>query len=140
MSQFHLLYSAHDYRVQVVKAADDRTLFGLLTLDTAIAVFDLTQHQAVTALALPGDRPLTPPLLSILEQGVHSHVMPLAQCRAQVQAAISSLRYPVLLLCGAQSLTPMQQAQKCGNCLQGAYSWSDVHMAAHTVESYGCGT
>lgn len=78
---------------QVVRAADDGTLFGLLTLDAAIAVFDLSQHQAVSALALPGDRPLSPPLLSILEQGMHLHVMPLAQCRAQAQAAIASLRY-----------------------------------------------
>ena len=78
---------------QVVKAAEDRMLFGLLTLDAAIAVFDLSQQQAVSALALPGDRPLNAPLLSILEQGMRSHVMPLAQCRAQAQAAISSLRY-----------------------------------------------
>ena len=67
-------------------------MFGLLTLGAAIAVFDLSQQQAVSALALPGDRPLSPALLSILQQGMRSHVMPLAQCRVAVQAAISSLR------------------------------------------------
>ena len=78
--------------VQVVKSADDRTLFGLLTLDAAIAVFDLSQQHVVSALALPGDRPLSPHLLSIVEQGMHTHVMPLAQCKAQAEAAIASLR------------------------------------------------
>ena len=91
-ARFQLSYPADIRSAQVVSTADDRTLFGLLTLDAAIAVFDLSQHQAVSALALPGDRPLSPPLLSILEQGMHSHVMPLAQCQAQAQAAIASLR------------------------------------------------
>lgn len=93
MRDGHLSHPADVWGAQVVRAADDDTLFGLLTLDTAIAVFDLSQQQAVSALALPGDRPLSAPLLSILEQGNYSHVMPLAKCRAQAQAAISSLRY-----------------------------------------------
>ena len=78
--------------MQVVKSLDDSTSIGILSLEAVIAVFDLSQQQTVSALALPGDRPLTAPLLRMLEEGMHAHVLPLARCRAQANAAVTSLR------------------------------------------------
>ena len=78
--------------VQVVTSLKDSTSIGILSLEAVIAAFDLSQQQAVSALALPGDRPLSAPLLSTLEAGMHTHVMPLARCRAQANAAVASLR------------------------------------------------
>ena len=58
----------------------------------AMAVFNLSQQHAVSALALPGDRPLSPHLLNVVKPSMHTHVMPLAQCKAQAAAASASLR------------------------------------------------
>lgn len=79
---------------QVVTSLDDSTRIGLVSVGTATAVFDLSGQQgaAVSALALPGDRPLSGPLLAVLEKGMPSHVVPLARCRARTEAAIASLR------------------------------------------------
>ena len=78
--------------MQIVKSLDDNTSVGILSLEAVIAVFDLSQQQTVSALALPGDRPLSAPLLRMLEAGMHAHVMPLARCRAQANAAVASLK------------------------------------------------
>lgn len=86
--------------MQAVRSLDDSACFGLLAVDAALAVFDLSQpaQHGASALALPGDRPLGPPLLGMLEQGMRAHVMPLAQCRAQAEAAIASLRWTASFL------------------------------------------
>jgi len=63
-----------------------------MTFDAAMAVSNLSQQHAVSALALPGDKPLSPHLLNVVEPGMHTHVMFLAQCKAQAAAAIASLR------------------------------------------------
>ncbi len=89
--------------MQAVRSLDDSACFGLLAVDAAIAVFDLSQpaQHGASALALPGDRPLSPPLLGMLERGMHAHIMPLAQCRVQAEAAIASLRWTASLPAGS---------------------------------------
>jgi hypothetical protein len=86
--------------MQAVRNLDDSSCFGLLAVDAALAVFDLSQpaQHGASALALPGDRPLGQPLLGMLEQNIRAHVMPLAQCRAQAEAAIASLRWTASFL------------------------------------------
>ena len=81
--------------LQVVDALPPRTRLGLLAFSAAVAVFDLTRAGVAAAHVSPGHCAASEATAAGLRARRAAHVVPLAACLGNAEAAIRSLR------CGA---------------------------------------